>query len=149
MQDKLALFNIATWAQSIALDLETRSGNGRNSSDSSDNLTTTPHVQESLSEKLLRWVAASVVLGEVAKEGNDAESKEQIFKTLSVIRCLNGSMLSDRDIASRILDEKLASLLFELEGHVNGKTENTSLVLVGVALVILSRLTRSSIHRGN
>lgn len=150
MQDKLALFTVATWAQSVALDFETGSGSGRNSSFvSSNNLTTTLHVQESLSEKLLRWVAASVVLGELAKEGNDVESREKFYTTLSGTGCLNHTKFLERDIASKNLGDKLASLLFALEGHVSGKTEGTSLVPVAAALIVLTRVTRSSMHPGN
>ncbi|CAM6096475.1 unnamed protein product [Calypogeia fissa] len=148
-EDKLALVKVATWAQSVALELETGSTNGRSSSFvTSNNLTTASHVEESLSEKLLRWVAASVILGELAQEGKDVESREQVFKTLSVISCLKQSKFSERDTATKNLDEKLASLLLALEGHVSGKIEGTSLVPVATALIVLTRLTRSSIHPG-
>lgn len=143
MQDKLALLKVASWAHSVALEVERGEWKG-----SANHPRMGLHVRETVTAKLLRWLAASVVLGELAKEGRSTESTG-FFARSSVTGCLKSKEFTEMDIARKEVDEKLGSLLLGLEGHVSGKTESTSLIPVAAAVVLLTQRTRSSVHQGN
>ncbi|KAL2643291.1 hypothetical protein R1flu_010878 [Riccia fluitans] len=142
LQDKIRLYKIASWGVQLVMESE-QEAVFRDSVEDFSFLPRTSGKAESLSQKLRRWLAAALVLGDISRVKSHADCTTEVFTTcLEVVNfCQRSESLTIKD-ADNTVDEKLARLLLSVQGRVNSPAEVSALITQVAAIARLTLSTR-------
>ncbi|KAL3696543.1 hypothetical protein R1sor_010619 [Riccia sorocarpa] len=143
MQDRMRLCKIASWAMEVAMQSEREAISEDSVEDGILHPRKTGGNQESLCQKLQRWLAAALLVGDIARvKRYTVNTTTCTFTTcLEVVNfCKRTEPSTIKDTDDKV-DEKLARLLLSLQGRGNLRAETSALVTQVAAVAKLTPFT--------